>query len=401
MMAMAGSSDERRSGALSLERVTKTYSDVRAVDDVSLDVRPGEFVTLLGPSGSGKTTTLRIIAGFVRPDSGRVVLDERELTRVPPYKRDVGMVFQNYALFPHYDVFRNVAYGLLMDRLHGQGMGRRAGAVGSLLNGRIAHRQAEVRDEVARALEQVDLAGYERRKISQLSGGQQQRVALARALVKQPSVLLMDEPLSNLDRKLRNQMRYTIRDIQQRVGITTIFVTHDQEEAMSMADRIALMRDGRIVQIAKPSELYERPATPWAADFVGTSNLLDGNIAGANGEGSLVDVGGLSFRSEDGWDAADKQCKVLIRPEAITVSRAPDNGGSAAGGHSEPNQLLGRVRHVGFLGAIVQYEVETPAGLVLAEHSFGGPSSLLEVGDNVVLAVHPSRVRLLPPEDQP
>jgi iron(III) transport system ATP-binding protein len=388
-------------GFLVLRELTKKFNETVAVRDVNVGIEQGEFFALLGPSGCGKTTTMRCIAGFEQPTSGHVEIAGRPVAGLSPAQRDTGMVFQNYALFPHYDVFRNVAYGLLMDRLHGQGMGRRAGAVGSLLNGRIAHRQAEVRDEVARALEQVDLAGYERRKISQLSGGQQQRVALARALVKQPSVLLMDEPLSNLDRKLRNQMRYTIRDIQQRVGITTIFVTHDQEEAMSMADRIALMRDGRIVQIAKPSELYERPATPWAADFVGTSNLLDGNIAGANGEGSLVDVGGLSFRSEDGWDAADKQCKVLIRPEAITVSRAPDNGGSAAGGHSEPNQLLGRVRHVGFLGAIVQYEVETPAGLVLAEHSFGGPSSLLEVGDNVVLAVHPSRVRLLPPEDQP
>jgi iron(III) transport system ATP-binding protein len=255
-----------------------------------------------------------------------------------------------------------------------------------------------VRDLALQALEKVSMGDFADRQISQLSGGQQQRVALARALVKQPSVLLMDEPLSNLDRKLRNQMRYTIRDIQQRVGITTIFVTHDQEEAMSMADRIALMRDGRIVQIAKPSELYERPATPWAADFVGTSNLLDGNIAGANGEGSLVDIGGLSFRSEDGWDAADKQCKVLIRPEAITVSRAPDNGGSAAGGHSEPNQLLGRVRHVGFLGAIVQYEVETQAGLVRAEHPFAGASSLMDVDENVVLDVHASRVRLLTPD---
>ncbi|NDL59544.1 ATP-binding cassette domain-containing protein [Phytoactinopolyspora sp. XMNu-373] len=389
-------------GFLVLRDLTKKFNDTVAVQGVSVGIEQGEFFALLGPSGCGKTTTMRCIAGFEQPTSGHVEIAGRAVAGLSPAQRDTGMVFQNYALFPHYDVFRNVAYGLLMDRLHG-GVGRRAGAIGSLLNGRIAHRQAEVRDEVARALEQVDLAGYERRKISQLSGGQQQRVALARALVKQPSVLLMDEPLSNLDRKLRNQMRYTIRDIQQRVGITTIFVTHDQEEAMSMADRIALMRDGKIVQVAKPSELYERPATPWAADFVGTSNLLDGQIAGrSDGVGSRVDVGGLGFRSEDSWDAADKQCKVLIRPEAINVSRAPDNGGSAAGGGTrEPNQLLGRVRHVGFLGAIVQYEVETPAGLVLAEHSFGGPSSLMEVGDNVVLGVHPSRVRLLAPEDRP
>ncbi|NED97748.1 ABC transporter ATP-binding protein [Phytoactinopolyspora alkaliphila] len=386
-------------GFLDLRRLTKKFDDTLAVDDVSVSIRRGEFFALLGPSGCGKTTTMRCVAGFEEPTSGEVRIAGRGVTGLSPAERDTGMVFQNYALFPHYDVYRNVAYGLLMDRLNGGGASRKLSALGSLANSRLAHRQPEVRDEVAKALERVDLTGYERRKVSQLSGGQQQRVALARALVKRPSVLLMDEPLSNLDRKLRTQMRYMIRDIQQEVGITTIFVTHDQDEAMSMADRIALMRDGRIVQIAEPTQLYERPATPWAADFVGTSNLLPGTVAGRDDALTVVDVAGSTLRSEDAWGGGGT-CEVLIRPEAFIVSRADSGSRADSMEPSVPagNRIGGKVRHVGFLGAIVQYEVETRAGLVRAEHSFAGASSLMGIDEDVVLDVHPSRVRLLTPE---
>ncbi|WP_207782065.1 ABC transporter ATP-binding protein [Phytoactinopolyspora limicola] len=396
-------------GFLVLRHLTKRFDSTVAVDDVDLSIRQGEFFALLGPSGCGKTTTMRCIAGFEQPTSGHIEIAGRSVAGLPPAQRDTGMVFQNYALFPHYDVFRNVAYGLLMDHLHGSGVAGRARALASLASGRLAHRQADLRDEVGRALEQVDLAGYEKRKISQLSGGQQQRVALARALIKRPSVLLMDEPLSNLDRKLRTQMRYTIRDIQQEVGITTIFVTHDQDEAMSMADRIALMRAGRIVQVTTPAELYERPANPWAADFVGTSNLLDGEVTGTEPGAVVVSIGGHELRSTvDGDDhrpAVGGACTVLIRPEAIAVVPATahgDAGGAVPSAGNRPvNGLPGRVRHVGFLGAVVQYEVETPVGLIRAEHQFGGPTTLMDVGDGVVLDVPPARVRLLTAEDEP
>ncbi|HSD23357.1 MAG TPA: spermidine/putrescine ABC transporter ATP-binding protein, partial [Solirubrobacterales bacterium] len=247
--------------------MTKHYGDVVAVDDLDLEVRRGEFFTLLGPSGSGKTTTLRMIAGFEEPDSGRVELGGRDVTGMPPYDRSVNTVFQDYALFPHMSVGENVEYGL---RVKGVG-------------------KEERRRRASEALATVRLAGYESRKPNQLSGGQQQRVALARAIVNEPRVLLLDEPLGALDLKLREQMQVELNAIQAQVGITFIYVTHDQEEALTMSDRIAVMNQGRIEQVADPEEVYDRPATTFVAGFIGTANLLPVTVRSAAADVATVD----------------------------------------------------------------------------------------------------------------
>jgi putative spermidine/putrescine transport system ATP-binding protein len=339
MMAMAGSSDERRSGALSLERVTKTYSDVRAVDDVSLDVRPGEFVTLLGPSGSGKTTTLRIIAGFVRPDSGRVVLDERELNRVPPYKRDVGMVFQNYALFPHMTAGENVAFPLQMRRIP--------------------------KEEIARlvddALRLVRLEGMRERYPRQLSGGQQQRVALARALVFNPRLLLMDEPLGALDKKLREALQLEIMQLSQRLGLTVMYVTHDQEEALVMSDRIAIYSRGRIEQLGTGEDLYERPGSLFVADFVGESNIFQGQLRADDGVletdgGSVIRVSKEALRRRG---LSSVPAAVIVRPERMWIRAASGEAEAASG---DAVALRGRIREVIYLGPSRKLVVETNGG---------------------------------------
>src|SRR3954451_13432078 len=237
----------------------KRFGDVRAVDGVTLDVAPGEFFSLLGPSGCGKTTTLRMIGGFELPTSGRIVLHDRDITMDPPDKRPVNMVFQNYALFPHLDVGGNIAFGLRRRKVE----------------------SSVIRQRVGEALELVHLAGYEKRKPNQLSGGQQQRVALARALVNRPTVLLLDEPLGALDLKLRRQLQLELKRIQTEVGITFVYVTHDQEEALTMSDRIAVMNAGKVEQLGTPEELYERPATAFVAGFLGVSNLLEGRVTGS------------------------------------------------------------------------------------------------------------------------
>jgi putative spermidine/putrescine transport system ATP-binding protein len=261
---MSAPVDERRrastaagDGAVRLDAVTKRFGDVVAVDDVSLDVPAGEFFALLGPSGSGKTTCLRMLAGFERPTSGRVFLGDRDVTGVPPFDRDVNTVFQDYALFPHMTVEQNVAYPLMVRRVP----------------------KDQRRERVRELLGTVRLEGYGSRRPSELSGGQRQRVALARALVGWPRVLLLDEPLGALDRKLREQMQIELKALQREIGITFLFVTHDQDEALTMSDRIAVFNEGRIEQVGTPSEIYERPATQFVADFIGMSNLLDGDQA--------------------------------------------------------------------------------------------------------------------------
>src|SRR4051794_26353357 len=246
-------------GAVALDRVSKRYSGAAAVEDLSIAVAPGEFFTLLGPSGSGKSTTLAIVAGFTEPDAGTVHLDGRDMTRAAPRERGLGMVFQNYAIFPHLDVFENVAFPLRARRVP----------------------SAEVRARVREALEMVQLAGFETRHARQLSGGQQQRVALARAVVAQPAIVLMDEPLGALDKNLRYHMQTEIKDIQRRLGMTVIFVTHDQEEAMNMSDRIAIMDRGRVVQMGPPREVYERPENAFTGRFLGEANLIGGTAEGA------------------------------------------------------------------------------------------------------------------------
>jgi len=301
--------DDRRVANLELARLRKQFGDVVAIDDVSLTVQAGEFLTLLGASGSGKSTTLMAVAGFVQPTSGQVLINGVDQTRNPPYKRDIGLVFQHYALFPHLTVEKNVAFPLEM---------RRVG-------------KAETAQRVGRALDLVRLGGFGGRKPSELSGGQQQRVALARALVYEPSILLLDEPLGALDKNLREEMQYEIRRIQQSLGITTISVTHDQQEAITMSDRIAIMRGGRIEQVGTPAEIYERPATRFVAEFMGSSNFLRGRIEAGTG-------GGLQLRTEAGpvvglaegvQAAAGARADLVIRPERLACT-----AGAQADGHA-------------------------------------------------------------------
>ena len=307
--------------------VTKRFGDVVAVDDVDLEVRAGEFFSMLGPSGSGKTTCLRMIAGFELPTEGRIELQGRDVTELPPYVRDVNTVFQDYALFPHMTVGQNVEYGLMV---------RRVPAI-------------ERRARAAEALRLVRLDGYEGRKPAQLSGGQRQRVALARALVNQPSVLLLDEPLGALDLKLRQQMQIELKSIQQRVGLTFIYVTHDQEEALNMSDRLAVLSQGRIEQVGTPAEVYERPSTSFVAGFVGVSNVLEGEAA----------------RSVTGEDGA-----FTIRPEKIRMldpKARPDPGEISA---------PGVVTDVVYLGALTRFTVGLDAGgeLVVLQQNLSASS---------------------------
>src|SRR3989440_1975296 len=251
-----------------IEKVTKRFDDVVAVDDLTLEVESGKFYALLGPSGCGKTTTLRMIGGFEEPTEGTIYLGDRPVTGLPPYKRDVNTVFQSYALFPHLSVFENVAFGLRRKKVP----------------------RPDVQTRVREILRLVDLPGFESRKPGQLSGGQQQRVALARALVNEPQVLLLDEPLGSLDLKLRKQMQLELKRIQDEVGITFLYVTHDQEEAMTMSNRIAVMRSGRIEQIGEPGDIYEHPRTEFVAGFLGASNLLDGRVEGRGAQDATVQV---------------------------------------------------------------------------------------------------------------
>ena len=299
--------------AIRLRGLVRRFGDVTAVDGVDLDVIDGEFLTLLGPSGSGKTTVLRMIAGFERPDAGIVELDGVDVTQQPPYNRDVNTVFQDYALFPHMSVQKNVEYGLKVKKVA----------------------KAEREQRARQALESVRLGGYGDRAPSQLSGGQRQRVALARALVNRPKVLLLDEPLGALDLKLREQMQVELKEIQREVGITFVFVTHDQDEALTMSDRIAVFNEGRIEQLGTPTDVYERPATPFVAGFVGTSNLL----AAAAAESVLGKPGTWS-----------------IRPEKITVIAADQPAGD--GRHA----VRGTVREVVYVGMSTRFVVDLEVG---------------------------------------
>ena len=331
---MAAGAD-RSPSALTLRDVVKTYDDVVAVDAVSLDVRAGEFVTLLGPSGCGKTTTLRMIAGFVEPDSGEILIGSSDVTRLPPNKRDIGMVFQSYGLFPHMTVEDNVAYGLRM---------RRVAA-------------AERRRRVEEALGLVQLPGLARRYPRQLSGGQQQRVALARAIVIRPSLLLLDEPLSNLDAKLREEMRWELRRLQRQLDITTVFVTHDQEEALAISDRIVVMNAGRVEQIGTQTDIYLQPETRFVAEFIGANNGLEGTIASVEGSGedarATVSVGDLTLRARarDGLSVGDAVIAYL-RPEDVRVLE----DGEVTDGRW-PNVVEGVVDRVIFEGPTAQLRV--------------------------------------------
>ncbi|MGH2378110.1 MAG: ABC transporter ATP-binding protein [Candidatus Limnocylindria bacterium] len=321
-------SSERDPGdVVELRDVTRTFGDVVAVDRVTLGIRQGEFFALLGPSGCGKTTTLRILAGFERPTSGDVYLRGRRVNDVPPYRRETNLVFQQLALFPHMDVYDNVAFGLSVKR----------------------RPAAETGQRVRKVLELVDLVGLERRRMHEISGGQQQRVAIARALVNEPAVLLLDEPLGSLDLKLRVQMQRELKAMQRRSGTTFVYVTHDQGEALAMADRIAVMQTGRIAQVGSPEHIYSRPATRFVAHFIGDTNIIPVTVRDRGADGTATLEGrGLRFQAADADARTGETRNVSLRPEKIHISGAQASG---ANGHR------GRVLEVTFLGPLTRYEV--------------------------------------------
>jgi len=319
-------------GEIHLIDLRKTFGDLVAVDGINLRMPGGEFFSLLGPSGCGKTTTLRMVAGFEQPDSGRILLDDADVAYTPPHKRNVNTVFQNYALFPHLNVFDNVAFGL-----------RRA-----------RRPKEEIRQRVGRALELVQLGGLEKRRSSQLSGGQQQRVALARALVLNPAVLLLDEPLGALDAKLRKALQLELKALQQEVGITFLYVTHDQEEALTMSDRLAVMNAGRVEQVGAPRDVYEDPETLFVADFLGVSNLMDASVVNRDAARCRVAVDGyeLETRGLDRDVAGD--VKIVIRPERVEL----EPHGAPAG----ENRLPAMVERLVYVGSAVKVIVHAATG---------------------------------------
>jgi spermidine/putrescine transport system ATP-binding protein len=357
-----------------LERVSKLFGDVAAVDDLSLDIAEGEFFSLLGPSGCGKTTTLRMIGGFEDPSLGTVYLGGRDVTDDPPYKRDVNTVFQSYALFPHLDVYENVAFGLRRKRISSD----------------------QIEERVKRVMHLVDLVGFETRKPPQMSGGQQQRVALARALVNSPKVLLLDEPLGALDLKLRKKMQLELKWIQQEVGITFIYVTHDQEEAMTMSNRIAVMRHGRIEQLGDPEYVYENPATEFVAGFLGASNVLEGEVKEANDGMStvlLVHGGTVTLPGARIPPDAGSRIKVGVRPEKIEITR-----GSAT--HPGRNTIEGTVSMATYIGVSHQYKVSTQDGTVLTVYVQNlGAEEAPQQGEGVTLSWKPEYTFAVTPQE--
>ncbi len=351
------------SGGVEIRGLTKRFEDAVAVDGIDATIEPGEFFSLLGPSGCGKTTTLRMIAGFEQPTAGQIVLDGVDVAAVPPHERNVHTVFQSYALFPHLDVFGNVAFGLRR---------RRVG-------------KEEVRRRVSEAIELVELRGFEHRRPRQLSGGQQQRVALARALVLRPAVLLLDEPLGALDAKIRKQLRLELKALQEEVGITFVFVTHDQEEALSMSDRIAVMNGGRIEQIGTPEAVYEQPATVFVADFLGVSNLMD---AVCDGDGG-VRVGEFGLRAGCGDLAARGPVKVVARPERLAL---------LPHGAPRDNCVPGMVERTVYVGANLQVITRLATGeTVQASISNTGDSTTYASGTPVAVHVPADALRVLAP----
>lgn len=334
---------------------------VVAVDDLSLTVEPGEMVTLLGPSGCGKTTTLRMVAGFELPDSGQIFIGDQEVSRQAPNNRDTAMVFQSYALFPHMTVGENVAYGLRFRMLS----------------------KNQMQERVAQVMKLVGLEGYDRRSPNQLSGGQQQRVALARALVVEPQVLLFDEPLSNLDAKLREQMREEIRRVQQSLGITSLYVTHDQVEAMSLSDKIVVMNQGKIEQVGTPQEIYRRPATRFVADFIGKVNFFPVSRWALSGGQMDVQVYEHRLTLEAPETALPRDIVVMCRPEAIQLQR--DAG------------IPGKVRKAVYLGSAVEYTVEMPDGaLATVVENNPLPGGIIQPGEEVGLVFDGQNAHVLP-----
>jgi spermidine/putrescine transport system ATP-binding protein len=360
---------EQPRSAIGLVDVGKRFGGVSAVTDVSLEIGDGEFFSLLGPSGCGKTTTLRMIAGFERPDAGRIVLQGDDVTEVPANRRPVNMVFQQYALFPHMSVYDNVAFGLKVKRVP----------------------RSEHRPRVEEMLRVVSLEGLDRRRARQLSGGQQQRVALARALVNRPAALLLDEPLGALDVKLRKQMQLELKRIQNELGTTFVYVTHDQEEALAMSERIAVMNGGLVEQIGTPREIYERPQTSFVADFIGSLNAIELRIDELVGTSAVMRIGEgerLVVTVESGHMPGES-VRVAVRPERVQIEPAGSpllNGGS---------RLEGTIAQIVFLGMYTQFHVDTRAGRLVSHRLADESLRVLETGSRVALSWEPEQASLL------
>lgn len=361
----------RHGVSVTLRSLAKTYGEFRVIDKLTIDIQPGEFVTLLGPSGSGKTTTLMLVAGFIYPDEGEILKDQEDITFKPPNRRNIGMVFQNYALFPHMSVFENIAFPLRMRKIQPKEITRR----------------------IKEALEMVALAGYENRRPNQLSGGQQQRIALARALVFEPSLLLMDEPLGALDKQLRVQMQMEIKHLQKRVGCTTIYVTHDQEEALVMSDRIAIMRAGKLIQVGTPQEIYEFPNCPFVGTFIGESNVLKGTLLEHEADrATLQTLGGAKVTGRCRWNVGQgSQAVIVFRPEKTTLSREKGGG----------NLLSGNIEEVTYMGEGVVYTVRIAGGeKIRIKNSNTSQAFRGKVGEKAYVGWEVMDASILPPDEE-
>ena len=337
---------------IELKNLTKNYGEQQVLRGIDLDIHENEFLTLLGPSGCGKTTTLRIIAGFEEPSGGQVLFNGQEISKLPPYKREVNTVFQKYALFPHMNVFDNIAFGLNLKKMN----------------------KALIKEKVAKMLKLVDLEGYEKRDVTQLSGGQQQRVAIARALVNEPKILLLDEPLGALDAKLRKEMQIELKKIQKEVGITFIFVTHDQEEALSMSDTVVVMNDGEIQQIGTPIDIYNEPENRFVADFIGESNIIEGIMI----KDFLVSFDGFEFECVDKGFDDNEEIEVVLRPEDLDIV-APEKA-----------KITGTVTSVTFKGVHYEILVETSERTYMVR-----TTDFSEVGSKVGLAFGPEDIHVM------
>ncbi len=353
-------------GQVQLVDLVKRFGEFTAVAGINLDMPSGEFFSLLGPSGCGKTTTLRMIAGFERPSEGQILLDGGDMAQTPPHKRNVNTVFQNYALFPHLTVEENVAFGLKYQKASKQ----------------------ETKERVGQALELVALGDFGKRRPNQLSGGQQQRVALARALILNPAVLLLDEPLGALDAKLRKRLQIELKSLQEEVGITFVYVTHDQEEALTMSDRIAVMSQGRVEQVGPPKEIYEEPATAYVADFLGVSNLMDATARGAGPDGCQVSLGEFSLVAGQGDPTTEGSAKITIRPERVDLE---------AQGIAGENRVPGMVERVVYVGSVLQVIINlAPGARIQAWLQNEGETLPYASGTAVTAHLPPEALRVLP-----
>jgi len=344
-----------------INKLTKKFEDNVAVNGIDFKINSGEFFSILGPSGCGKTTTLRMIAGFVMPTAGEIFIGNNDITFQAPEKRNIGFVFQNYAIFPHMNVFENISFGLKMRNID----------------------QKQINEKVKIALEQVNLIGYETRYQRELSGGEQQRVALARVLVTEPQILLLDEPLSALDKKLREEMKIWIKELQKKLKITTVYVTHDQSEALTMSDRIAIMNKGNISQIGTPDDIYEKPQNTFVADFIGTSNFINLKLINTSSGKSKVSFSDVEFEINNEFN---DNCKCILRPEHLFIN--PTN-------KSELVSVNAKIKIISYQGSLIKYIVEVNEQTVTAEFSNSMNLNRLKEGDNVTVGFNPNSLVII------